>query len=130
MPLVEIAIPAGWHEHRITALADAVHDSLVETMNVPLDDRFQVITEHPPARLRMDPHYLGIRRGPDAMAIRITLRSGRHAAQKRALYAGIARRAAAAQIRPEDLLITLIENTSPDWSFGAGIAQYAEETVI
>ena len=46
MPLVRIDIPQGWPEARIAAFADAVHDSLVETVDVPHNDRFQVIAEH------------------------------------------------------------------------------------
>jgi 4-oxalocrotonate tautomerase len=28
-------------------------------------------------------------------------------------------------LRPEDIMVVLTENTSLDWSFGAGVAQYA-----
>ncbi len=37
MPLVRIDIPQHWPGPRIAALADAVHDALVETVDVPAD---------------------------------------------------------------------------------------------
>lgn len=129
MPLIRIDIPAGWPEARIAGLADAVHDSLVETVDVPPDDRFQIITEHAPGRLILDRAYFGVERGADASVVTVTFRRGRSEAQKRALYAAIARRAAAIGIRPQDVMVVLQENTPVDWSFGAGIAQMAPAAV-
>ena len=129
MPLVRIDIPQNWPETRIAALADAVHDALVETVDVPATDRFQIITEHAPGRLIMDRTYFGVDRSAGALVVTITFRRGRGEEKKRALYASLARRAAAAGIRPEDVMVVLHENTPVDWSFGAGIAQMAPAAV-
>ena len=54
----------GRAEEELAAIGDAVHEAMVETIGVPADDRFQVITEHRPGWLRYDRHYLGVdRRG-------------------------------------------------------------------
>ncbi|MBC7281965.1 tautomerase family protein [Hoeflea sp.] len=126
MPLVTFNVPAELRDDRVAGLCDAVHDALVETASVPADDRFHVIHRHDPVNLRIDPAYLGIGRGPEAVIVEITFRMGRTEHQKRALFASIARLAKArAGLSAADVMVVLTENTSLDWSFGGGLAQYA-----
>jgi len=126
MPFVEIFMSEERPREQRRALADAVHQALVETVNVPLDDRFQAISVHESAELIYDPRYLGIARTSECVAIRITLRRGRSVGQKRALYQAIVSKAnAAVGISGQDVLVVLSENESADWSFGNGVAQYA-----
>lgn len=54
------------------------------------------------------------------------MRSSRTPAQKQALYRRIAELAHAyAGAEPRNVFVTVTENTSADWSFGHGLAQYA-----
>jgi phenylpyruvate tautomerase PptA (4-oxalocrotonate tautomerase family) len=107
-------------------VGDAVHQAMVETIGVPPDDRFQVITEHPPEGLVYDPGYLGVSRSDGVVFIQITLNGGRTVEQKRALYARIADLVSArAEVRRADVLVSLVEVTRENWSFGDGVAQYA-----
>lgn len=46
MPLVRIALRAGTTPEHRRAIADGVPRAMVETINVPAADRFQVVTEH------------------------------------------------------------------------------------
>jgi phenylpyruvate tautomerase PptA (4-oxalocrotonate tautomerase family) len=48
MPLTRISIPTCLPQQKARALADAVHEGLVETCNVPPKDRFQFISAYPP----------------------------------------------------------------------------------
>lgn len=130
MPLVRIDVPAQVPAARIAALADAVHASLVETVDVPVNDRFQVITAHPVQRLILDRTYPGVDRSGAALVVQVTFRRGRSEAKKRALYAALAARAEAIGIRPEDVMVVLQENTPVDWSFGAGIAHMAPAELV
>jgi phenylpyruvate tautomerase PptA (4-oxalocrotonate tautomerase family) len=127
MPLVRIDIPAGKPESYRKAVSEAVHAAMVETINVPKDDRFQVITEHKVGDLVIDPAYLGIARSADAILIQITLNEGRTVEMKQAFYKALAdglhQRAG---IRREDVVASLIEVKKENWSFGNGIAQYAK----
>lgn len=126
MPFVEIFVSENRSPSQRRRLGDAVHRALVQTVDVPEDDRFQAIQVHASADLVYDPAYLGLARSPEFVAIRITLRGGRSAAKKQALYRSIVTRARdAIGIRPEDVLIVLSENQPLDWSFGGGVAQYA-----
>jgi phenylpyruvate tautomerase PptA (4-oxalocrotonate tautomerase family) len=94
------------------------------TVNVPADDRFHILTEHA-SGLIFDAHYLDIERSPNSVAIQITLRKGRTVEMKQALYRRIVENLAMQPgVRPEDILICLVENDLADWSFGNGVAQY------
>jgi len=126
MPLVTFNVPLTLSNDRVTGLRDAVHEALVTTAEVPSDDRFHVVHRHDASGLSIDPGFLGVVRGPDAVIVEITFRMGRTQHQKQALYNEIARLALAkAGFRSEDVMVVLTENTSLDWSFGGGVAQYA-----
>src|SRR4051812_19688614 len=127
MPLVRISLQAGKPAAYRRQVADAVHEALVETMDVPAADRFQILTEHAADMLIVDRHYLGIERSDDVVIVQIHLRRGRTVAQKQALYRRIAERLHdAVGLRPEDAFVALVENELPDWSFGLGVAQYVK----
>lgn len=126
MPLVRISLRAGKSQAHRTAIGDAVHRAMVETINVPAQDRFQIITEHDAAGLVYDPSYLGISRTDELVVVQITLNAGRTTEMKKALYARIAELLAASPgVRREDVLVSLVEVTKENWSFGNGVAQYA-----
>ena len=126
MPLVRISLQEGKPAAYRRAIGDSVHRAMVETINVPALDRFQVITEHPPESLIYDPTYLGIERTEGVIFVQITLNAGRSTEQKRALYARMAELLAeSAGVRPQDVLISLVEVARENWSFGNGEAQYA-----
>jgi len=93
----------------------------------PADDRFQIITEHAPGFMIADPDYLGIHRTSDLIMVQVTFQEGRTLEKKRNLYAliadGLNKRVG---LRTEDVLINLVEVKKENWSFGNGIAQYAQ----
>ena len=127
MPLVRIALRAGRSESYKRAIGDAVHRAMVETINVPAKDRFQIITEHDAAGLVYDPSYLDIPRTDGVLFIQITLNTGRSVEMKKALFARIAGLLSEDPgVRREDVFVSLVEVPKENWSFGNGIAQYAE----
>lgn len=126
MPLVRISLREGKPAPYRKAIGDAVHQAMVEAINVPPLDRFQIITEHTPDGLIYDREYLGIRRTDEVVVIQITLNAGRSVELKKALYARIAELLKQnTGVRPEDVFINLIEVPKENWSFGNGVAQYA-----
>ena len=128
MPLVRISLLKGKPASYRRKLGDAVHRALVEAIDVPSKDRFQLLTEHDAEDFVYDREYLGIARSRDLVMIQITMSFGRSLALKRALYRTIAERlAAAVQLRPEDVWINLVETAKENWSFGNGVASYAPE---
>ncbi|MBV9845779.1 MAG: tautomerase family protein [Kutzneria sp.] len=128
MPFVRIDTLRA-DDKRLEALGRAVHDALVESIGIPRDDLFQVLTNHDGARsvLRYDDGYLGVHRDDDVVFVTITMRSGRTVEQKRALYRRIAELAERyANTQPRNMLVMISENELIDWSFGEGVAHYVE----
>jgi 4-oxalocrotonate tautomerase len=125
MPLARIDLPVGKPPGYGRAVADVVYDAMIATMNVPRDDRFQVISEHTRETLLIDPTYLGIDRSADALIIQLTLSEGRTVEVKKAFYKAVADGLhERVGLRREDVFINLVEVKKEDWSFGNGIAQY------
>ena len=125
MPLVRISLLKGRPAELRRKIGDAIHRALVETIDVPQRDRFQVLTEHEPGDLVYDSEYLGIARTDQIVIVQITLSAGRTLAQKRALFRRIADNLAALGLRREDAWINLVEVAKENWSFGNGVASYA-----
>ena len=101
---------------------------MVETIKIPVQDRFQVITEHDESALIYDPSYLGISRSDGVVVIQITLSAGRTLEVRKALFARIAELLSDSPgIRSEDVFVNLVEVAKENWSFGNGIAQYAAQ---
>jgi phenylpyruvate tautomerase PptA (4-oxalocrotonate tautomerase family) len=126
MPLVRIALRKGRPEGFGKQVGAVVYRSMVETINVPAKDNFQIISEHDPDTLIYDSSYLDIARTNGIIIIQITLSEGRTLEQKKALYKSIAeglRRELG--LRSEDVLINLVEVKKENWSFGNGVAQYS-----
>lgn len=127
MPLVRIDLPKGKSADEKRAIADVVYEALRATLNVPENDRFQVIAEHGAEGLLIDPGYMGIARTSAALLIQVTLSVGRTVEAKQAFYKAVANGLSdRAGIRGEDVFINLVEVTRADWSFGNGVAQYVE----
>jgi len=100
---------------------------MIESLAIPPDDRFQVITEHPPEGLIFNPQYLGVQRSDKVVFVQITMSAGRKPQQKRKLFKRMAELLAASPgLRPQDLLINLVEVSWENWSFGNGEAQYMD----
>jgi phenylpyruvate tautomerase PptA (4-oxalocrotonate tautomerase family) len=125
MPLVRIDLRAGKPASHLRAIGTAVQRAMVECLDVPARDQFQVIDEHTPDHFVYNPDYLDIRRTDDIVLIQVTLSVGRTTQQKQAFYARLAALLREDPgLRPEDVTISLVENTREDWSFGNGEASY------
>jgi 4-oxalocrotonate tautomerase len=126
MPLVRISLIAGKPESHKRKVSEAVHRALVETISIPVQDRFQILTEHSAADFIYDPEYLKIHRTNDLVIIQITMSVGRTLEVRKALYRRIADLLSQeVGLRKEDVFINLVEVAKENWSFGNGEAQYA-----
>ena len=130
MPLVRISLRRGKRPAYRRQIGDAVHRALVDTIDVPRRDRFQLITEHEAEDFVYDAEYLGLSRTDNLVILQITLSAGRTLEKKRALYRRIADNLAALGVRREDVWINLVEVAKENWSFGNGVASYAAPEAV
>lgn len=127
MPLVRIDLLKGKSPEYCKTVGDVVYEAMIQTINVPKNDRFQVIEEHSAQEFIFDPDYLGVHRTNDCVFIQVTLNSGRTVEMKQAFYKAIADGLHdRLKLRREDVLINLVEVGKENWSFGNGEAQYAK----
>jgi phenylpyruvate tautomerase PptA (4-oxalocrotonate tautomerase family) len=127
MPLVRIDVIEGRRSpEQLRLLADTVQEVMLDVFTVPPRDRYQVITEHGPGQLICEDTGLGIERTDDLVVLQV-FQQGRSEEQKRALYAGLAKRLEEATgLATSDLIVCVIGNSREDWSFGMGRAQFLE----
>jgi phenylpyruvate tautomerase PptA (4-oxalocrotonate tautomerase family) len=126
MPLVKIHLRKGKREEYVRLVSEAVHDALVVEASVPPDDKFHIVHQVEPADLIANPSYAGMSRSADLIVVEITLNEGRSVEVKRNVYRRMIRNLErAVELRPDDLLVSLVEVTKENWSFGRGIATYA-----
>ena len=126
MPLTQISLRKGKSLDYRSQLMEEIYLAMRESIGIPENDRFATITELEEGNFNHSGDYLGISRSNDIVFIQITLNKGRTTDKKKALYAKIAERLTAnLDIRPEDVVISLLEVAAEDWSLGNGEAQYA-----
>jgi 4-oxalocrotonate tautomerase len=126
MPLVRISLRRGKSADYKQAIGEGVYQAMLETFDVPKEDRFVVISEHAASEFQFSRTYLDIARSDDLVIIQITANNTRSVEQKKALFARIAELLSQVPgLRKEDIFINLVEVARENWSFGNGIAQYA-----
>lgn len=126
MPLVRISLMHGKSAEYRRKIGDVVHQAMVDTINCPAQDRFQLLTEHSKENFLYAPSYLDIPHTDDLVIVQITLNEGRTLELKKLLYQAIAQGLhKAVGLKPQDVFINLVEVKKENWSFGNGVAQYA-----
>jgi phenylpyruvate tautomerase PptA (4-oxalocrotonate tautomerase family) len=126
MPLVRIDVQQGRSPAELRQIADTVQDVMLEAFAAPPRDRYQIITEHPVGQIIAEDTGLGYERTDGVTVIQI-FQQGRSTQQKLAAYEQLAKRLEAeCGVRPEDLIISVVGNKLPDWSFGLGRAQFLD----
>ena len=124
MPLLKFDIVRGRSETEVRALLDSAHKAMVEAFQVPQSDRYQCVTQHAPGELVLEDTGLGFPRSPNVVLLTVVSRP-RAEAQKVAFYRLLVEKLEAeCGLSPADLIVSLVENSDADWSFGAGRAQF------
>jgi phenylpyruvate tautomerase PptA (4-oxalocrotonate tautomerase family) len=129
MPLVRITLAHGTTGAFRHAVANAVHQGLVDAFGIPQEDRFQVIEEVEPENLIVTPGYLDIPHTAAMIYVQIIAIESRTVVMKRHLY----RRIVDLIVQqtghnPDDIMITLVGNSAENWSVGRGEAQLVTAT--
>ena len=126
MPLARIDLVRGKPAAFRKTLGEIVYKAMTDVINVPANDKFQIITEHAAEEINVADSYLGNDYTQDIILIQITLNAGRTVDMKKAFFKRISDDLhAQLNVRREDVVIHLVEVAKENWSFGGGVAQYA-----
>jgi len=127
MPLAKIhALEGQYDEARLGKVSSAVQNALISALGVPPEDFFQIIHVLPRNQFRLTPSFLGLNYSDDLIVLEITFIAGRPKEKRLGLLKALNDAVVlAAEISPDDLLITLYETPGENISFGRGLAQRA-----
>ncbi|OBT41106.1 hypothetical protein VE00_08538 [Pseudogymnoascus sp. WSF 3629] len=125
MPLVNIDILKGARtREEIKKLAASIQEVMIEHFAAPKLDRYQIVTQHEEYEVMCEDTGLGYSRSNKLVIIQI-FQQGRSDEQKQAAYKALQEILySTSGLSGEDLIVSCVENTRADWSFGMGEAQF------
>lgn len=124
MPLLRFDLIEGRDEQAIKSLLDAAHRAVVNALGSPERDRFQIVYQHPAHEMVIQDVGLGIERSKNVVVISVTSKK-RTQEQKQALYKALKDELTEhCALRPQDIMISVVDNTAADWSIAFGEAQF------
>lgn len=130
MPVTRIAMREGKTPEYKQALMDEIYEAMRETVAIKDGDRFMAITEHGEHEFAYGP-FLGIDRSDDLVQIQVFWAPGKTVEAKLAMYRKIVERLGTNPgVRPEDVLISVVESAADNWSFGNGETQFYKAAVL
>ncbi|MBO9098234.1 MULTISPECIES: tautomerase family protein [unclassified Rhizobium] len=124
MPLIKINVVRGRSPAETSQLLDTIHHTVVTAFNVPERDRYQLLNEYEPSHLKALDTGLDIQRSEKFILIEVVTRP-RSREEKLNFYELMAKALHdSCGIASSDVMISIIENSDEDWSFGMGRAQF------
>ncbi len=126
MPLLYFNVLEGRTDAELKSMLDAAHRAMLAAFKVPERDRYQIVNEHKPSRMIVEDTGLGFPRTDKVVVVQVvTRRRGKEMKQKfyKLLTEELQK---ACGIDPSDVMVSMIENSDEDWSFGLGRAQFLE----
>jgi hypothetical protein len=124
MPVVKVHVLKSRSLQEIDVLLDTIHAVIVDSFGVPQRDRYQILHEHEASHVRVLDTGLHIPRTEKFVLLEIISRP-RSRAAKEAFYSDLTRELEIrCKIEPSDVMITMLNNSDEDWSFGFGRAQF------
>ena len=103
-------------------MSEAINSAMVEIANVPLHDKFQVVTRHAADEIIYpNERYLGMNYTTNLILIQIAWVGGRSTEVKKKILQADSRWIhERAHLRKEDIWISLVDSAREDWCFGNG----------
>lgn len=124
MPLLRFDLIQGRTDEELKALLDAAHRAMLEAFQVPVRDRYQIVHEHKASRMIVEDTGLDIPRSDKVVFLQVTSRP-RKRAQKEAFYRLLCEELErSCGIASSDVVVSIVENSDEDWSFGLGRGQF------
>ncbi|MDH9160633.1 tautomerase family protein [Staphylococcus succinus] len=124
MPLIKIDMIKGREKAEIKEILDISYRVMLETFGAPEGDRYQIVNQHEDYEMQILDTGLGVERTENVLVFTIVTRP-RTQSEKTNFYQKLADTLHEhTDIRKEDIMISLVENTDEDWSFFNGKAQF------
>ncbi len=124
MPLLRFDLIEGRTDGEMKTLLDAAHRAMLAAFKVPARDRYQIVHEHAPSRMIVEDTGLDIPRTDKVVFLQMTSRP-RLREQKEAFYRLLCEELErSCGIAPSDVVVSIVENSDADWSFGLGRGQF------
>lgn len=124
MPLIKIDMIKGREKAEIKEILDISYRVMLETFGAPEGDRYQIVNQHEDYEMQILDTGLGVERTENVLVFTIVTRP-RTQIEKTNFYQKLADTLHEhTDIRKEDIMISLVENTDEDWSFFNGKAQF------
>jgi len=116
MPFVTITLHEGKEKSFLKSLSEIIHNAMVDTIVFPSEVLFHKIHELKKGRMIFVPEFRNIKRSENIIFIECTIKSGRTAEQKKSMFHRISENLfSKLQIRKEDIVIVIRENSPEDW---------------
>jgi hypothetical protein len=96
----------------------------VRCLQRALRDRYQIVHEHKPSHVRFEDTGLNMARSDKFLLLRITTRPHTVEAKTDFYQKLCAELQRSCDIKPGDVMVSIVTNTDADWSFGYGRAQF------
>lgn len=126
VPFTRISLLAGQSLETLSAIADSLDRAMIESFDVPENDRFTLFHQHQPGEMIIDTNYRGGPRSDGFVLFHITTGRDRPDATKRRFYHTLVDNLAQSPgIRPEDVMVVIANSRFEDWSFSHGTSAAA-----
>lgn len=126
MPLLYFNVLEGRTDAEIKTMLDAAHRAMLAAFKVPERDRYQIVNEYKPSRMVVEDTGLGIPRTDKVVVVQVVSRPRGKEAKQRFYRLLVDELQKSCGIEPSDVMVSMIENSDEDWSFGFGRAQFLE----
>ena len=122
MPTVQVDLRRELFQEKGAAISRAIHEGLIEGLEMPADDLFQVFRPHDEGEIIFSPDFGGADRR-DLVMMRITMVHMFPPDTKQRMYAALVKHLEAAGLRHEDLLVSVVEVGFEDWYAGSPVSE-------
>lgn len=126
MPLLYFNVLEGRTDAELKAMLDAAHRAMLAAFKVPERDRYQIVNEYKPSRMIVEDTGLGIPRSEKVVVVQVVSRPRGKEAKQTFYRLLVEELEKSCGIAPSDVMVSMVENTDEDWSFGLGRAQFIE----
>ena len=126
MPLLYFNVLEGRTDSELKTMLDAAHRAMLAAFKVPERDRYQIVNEYKPSRMVVEDTGLGIPRTDKVVVVHVFTRHRPKEMKQRFYKLLTDELQKSCGIAPSDVMISMVENSDEDWSFGLGRAQFLE----